>query len=160
MAGRGPAPKDPTTRARRNKPAIPPVHIDVVAAPQPALPDRSILNSKTGDRIDIGWPQVTRDWWTAWGRAPMSAKWTETDWLTALEVARIHADFWDGKDCAPELRQRVAKLGGYPDDRKRQGFFDKPDDPKPAEGTEPAATSARSRRGGLTSLPTGEAAGQ
>lgn len=135
MAGRGPVPKDPSTRARTNKPAIPPVHIDVIPSPQPRLPTRKWMNPDTGRSRVIAWPAVTREWWTAWGRAPMSAGWTEIDWLTALECAILHAEFWEGNvKVAAELRQRVAKLGGYPDDRKRQGFFDKPDEDKPAEG--------------------------
>jgi len=83
----------------------------------------------------------------------MAAGWTETDWFTALEIALLHAEFWEGDTkVAPELRQRIAKIGGYPDDRKRQGFFDAtPDAPVTVEA--PAPTNARARRGGLHAVP-------
>ena len=164
MAGRGPAPKDPGTRARRNKPPVPPVHIDVVPAPQPPLPPRYQFAPDTGERTECSWPAITIEWWKAWGVAPMSAKWTATDWLTALEIAALHAEFWEGNSkIAPELRQRIAKIGGYPDDRKRQGFFDKPDAPTQPQkaGAAPApAASSRTRRGPLTIIQGEKASGQ
>jgi hypothetical protein len=57
MAGRGPAPKDPNRRARGRRGEQQTI-LRFRPAPQPALPD------------GFPWPDRTRDWWAAWGRAP------------------------------------------------------------------------------------------
>ncbi len=152
MAGKGPAPKDPSTRARTNKPAIPPTRMKAAPGRQPKLPVRMFRN-EDGRMVRVAWPKITRGWWAAWGRSQISAGWTETDWFTALEIALLHAEFWEGDTkVAPELRQRIAKIGGYPDDRKRQGFFDAKDEPAVPVAA-PVPTGARARRGGLHAVP-------
>ena len=108
MAGRGPAPKDPAKRARRNKD---PQALRVIQAepqPQPDLPE------------DINWHPQTREWWAMWGRSPLSADYTENDWNELLDTALVHSRHWfSGGGEGAELRIRVAKFGATPEDRAR-----------------------------------------
>ena len=123
MAGRGPAPKDPATRRRRN--AVPPtttVSSDG-AVRGPDLPD------------DHDWPDQTRRWWETWRSSPQSQGFTASDWDFLLDTALLHARLWLGDaKAAPELRLRVAKFGATPEDRLRLRLqIDEPEQPKPAE---------------------------
>jgi hypothetical protein len=108
MAGRGPAPKDPSQRRRWNKP----VELTLVESDGreygPALPD-------THD-----WPKATLDWWEIWRRCAQASTFTGTDWAFLLDTAVLHAVFWLGdRSVAAELRLRVAKFGATPEDRAR-----------------------------------------
>lgn len=123
MAGRGPAPKDPSQRRRRNTPA--PVEVVTPDGEQhgPPLPD-------THD-----WPKATLDWWETWRTCALASKFTDTDWSFLLDTAVLHADFWLGnRSVASELRLRAAKFGATPEDRARLkievGDPDKPLAPK------------------------------
>jgi hypothetical protein len=109
MPGRGPRPKDPANKVRRNADPIPTTTIPFTRADQPALP--------TGK-----WPKRTRDWWAMWGASPLTESFTSTDWDFLLDTARVHAALWgDPPDLkvAPELRIRVAKFGATVEDRAR-----------------------------------------
>lgn len=108
MAGRGPAPKDPSQRRRMNKPE----QFEVVSADGaihgPELPTSHY------------WPDATLVWWETWRKSAMAVKFTDTDWNFLLDTAVLHADFWLGdRKVAPELRLRVAKFGATPEDRAR-----------------------------------------
>lgn len=128
MAGRGPAPKPPGTRARRN---ADPVHLRVVTiepTKQPGLPDvfrnEWVYNPETGEdelkRKKMQWPAQTIAWWKMWDESPLSNEFTDSDWLFLLDTALIHAAMWSGDmKAAAELRQRVAKFGATPEDRAR-----------------------------------------
>lgn len=122
MAGRGPAPKDPNRRARKN---ADPVALRVIHAEpieQPALPDFDVQVEVDGELTSrsFEWPARTREWWRMWGESPLSADYTQTDWDFLLDTARLHAAFWSGDmKQAPELRLRVAKFGATPEDRAR-----------------------------------------
>jgi hypothetical protein len=110
MAGRGPAPKDPRDRARRNPPRYPTLVIDGPPSPQPPLP----ATMPDGEP----WPDRTRQWWAMWGRDPRSAEFREPDWSFLCDTAVLHGLFWRGESsAASELRLRVAKLGANPGDR-------------------------------------------
>ena len=107
MAGRGPAPKPPDQRARRNKDPIALKVIEAEPVSQPDLPD--------GD-----WHPRTMDWWRMWGESPLSTEFTANDWSELLDTALIHTAFWSGDTKqAAELRQRAAKFGATPEDRAR-----------------------------------------
>lgn len=108
MAGRGPAPKDPGARRRRNQTE----DLTVVKADgEPHGPDLP-------DGLD--WPDATRDWWETWRRSPQAALFTTTDWSFLLDTAVLHMEFWDGdRSVAGELRLRAAKFGATPEDRAR-----------------------------------------
>lgn len=108
MAGRGPAPKDPEQRVRRNGGG----ELTVVEADGqthgPALPE------------SVDWPDATRDWWEIWRTSPQAQTFTDTDWSFLLDTAILHMEFWDGdRSVAGELRLRAAKFGATPEDRAR-----------------------------------------
>ena len=132
MAGRGPAPKDPAQRRRRNQDAP----MKVVSA------DGSVHGPDLTEGID--WPDVTREWWQVWRTSPQASTFTETDWSFLLDTALLHMDFWDGnRSVAGELRLRVAKFGATPEDRARLKI--EVGEPGKPEGKTPRP-AARSRR--------------
>lgn len=136
MAGRGPAPKDPSQRARRNKPAGPELRvIHTEASPQPPLPD--------GD-----WHPQTVEWWAMWRDSPLAPEFTANDWSELLDTALIHSDYWHGdRKLAGELRLRVAKFGATPEDRARLRIqFAQADE---ADAKRPEQRAGGSRREGL-----------
>ena len=108
MAGRGPAPKDPDKRRRRNA-TVPMNELaqdDEVRGPE--LPG------------GISWPDATLAWWNTWRTSPQAQAFTETDWSFLLDSALLHARLWKGDvGVAAELRLRVAKFGATPEDRAR-----------------------------------------
>ena len=111
MAGRGPQPKDPSKRARRNK--QPEMQV-IVSEPvkQPALPKR-MPNGEP-------WPQITRAWWRMWGKDPLAAEFRATDWAELRDAAVLHGAYWTGDiKVAAELRLRMAKFGATQEDRAR-----------------------------------------
>lgn len=120
MAGR--TPKDPRTRARRNKEDRPFKFVEVDRAEQPELPDDiEIGEDDLGIPIYLDWPPVTERWWARWDRSPMSRSFTEDDWDELLSAAFVHRNFWKTGDpkYAAELRMRTAKFGATPEDRAR-----------------------------------------
>lgn len=108
MAGRGPAPKDPSQRRRMNQPE----QFEVVTA------DGELHGKPLPDTHD--WPDATLAWWETWRKCALASKFTDTDWAFLLDTAVLHAEFWLGdRKLAPELRLRVAKFGGTLEDRAR-----------------------------------------
>lgn len=108
MAGRGPAPKNPDERRRRNAaPAVTVVSADGQEH-GPELPE------------SFEWPPQTVAWWKTWRMSPQAQKFTDTDWSFLLDTAVLHAEFWLGnRALASELRLRAAKFGATPEDRAR-----------------------------------------
>ena len=133
MAGRGPAPKDPSKRVRRNRDAVATTTIRFERAEQPTLPD------------DIPWPEATERWWAMWADSALSEHFTITDWDFLLDTALLHADYWSGNlDRAGELRVRVAKFGATPEDRARLRIqFAEADDADQGRGNEKPTAAAR-----------------
>lgn len=155
MAGRGPAPKDPTKRVRRN---ADPVALRVIQAEpvaQPPLPDTYPTLVKHGFDVvcvDADWPARTREWWQMWADSPLSAEFTSTDWSELLDTARLHAEYWSGKtSVAAELRLRVAKFGATPEDRARLRITFAQADEADERRTAPKS-NARERRGPLKAV--------
>lgn len=112
MAGRGPAPKNPDQRARRNKDPLPLRVIEAEATPQPPLPD-----VMPGDEP---WPAQTREWWRMWSISPLAEEFTDAEWSFLLDTAVIHARLWSGDaKAAAELRLRVDQFGMTPTSRAR-----------------------------------------
>lgn len=108
MAGRGPAPKDPDARRRRNQTDELTVIRSDGKRHGPDLPD------------GVDWPDATRDWWETWRTAAQAKTFTDTDWSFLLDTAILHMEFWDGdRSVAAELRLRAAKFGATPEDRAR-----------------------------------------
>jgi hypothetical protein len=143
MAGRGPRPKDPSTRARRNKPPVSERVIEVDAADQPSLPESMPLGAP--------WPAETTRWWRMWSESPLAEEFTASDWSELMDTAVLHGAFWSGQiSVANELRLRVAKFGATPEDRARLRItFAQADE---AEEKRPVTRSARERRGSLKAL--------
>ena len=122
MAGRGPAPKDPGSRARRNVEPAPMRILPKLLAEQPALPDFDVQVEVDGQMMSqrYVWPERTREWWQMWADSPLSAEFTATDWSELLDTALVHARVWSGDlKMMAELRQRTAKYGATPEDRLR-----------------------------------------
>lgn len=151
MAGRGPAPKDPSKRARRNSDPIPLRVLVAETVPQPDLPC-GVPSVDDGEMLMADWPEQTRTWWQMWADSPLSNDFTSTDWSFLLDTAMLHAAFWRGEiRVAGELRQRVAKFGATPEDRARLRItFAAADE---AEEKRPSRPAARERRGVLKALP-------
>ena len=92
--------------------------LPAVAVVQPALPVRVV--EVEGERVSAEWPSGTVAWWEMWGRSPLAADFTETDWSELVLAAFLHAQFMEGDlRVAPELRLRTAKFGATPEDRLR-----------------------------------------
>lgn len=151
MAGRGPAPKDPNRRARRNKEPAPLKVIHAEPTSQPDLPTFEIEHD--GELTEFVWPARTREWWSMWRDSPLSAEFTATDWSELLDTAVIHARFWRGDvKMAAELRLRVAKFGATPEDRARLRITFAQADEAEERRTGSGRPSARERRGGLRAV--------
>jgi hypothetical protein len=109
MPGRGPAPKKERTRpndtARRS-------------AEFTTLPADGELRGP--ELPDGDWHPRTLDWWTTWRRSPMAATFIDADWSFLLDTAMLHSEMWQGETKhAAEIRLRVGKLAGTPEDRLR-----------------------------------------
>jgi hypothetical protein len=152
MAGMGPAPKDSSRRARRNKDPHPQTILRFEQAAAPDLPTFEV--EKDGELVEWKWPARTSEWWATWKKSPQAEHFSSTDWQFLLDTALIHARFWLGDlSQAAELRLRVAKFGATLEDRARLRMqFAQADE---ADGRRPegARASSRERRGVLRSLP-------
>lgn len=147
MAGRGPAPKDPSTRARRNKDPQALRVIEAEPQAQPSLPEVVV------DGEPFEWPQITQDWWAMWGASPLSEDFTANDWFELMDTALLHAQYWSGKmSVAGELRLRVAKFGATPEDRARLRIQFAQADEADEKRTRTRPSSARERRGPLKAV--------
>ncbi len=108
----GPAPKHPSTRARRNKPSTAAVlHADhAIVAPE--LPD-------------LDWHSLTLSWWRDIWASPMAPEFDDSDRHGLIQLAMLVNDFWmaDGwrerRDIAAEIRQQGQRFGLSPIDRRR-----------------------------------------
>lgn len=135
MAGRGPAPKDPSRRRRRNGADEP----ETVVVPDdetrgPELPEGVLgVNTKTGELVQ--WHPMTLAWWDEWRRSPQAQNFTGTDWSFLIDTALMHHSFWEKGQwtLGAEVRLRAAKFGATPEDRARLKI--KVDDPKAGSQT-------------------------
>jgi hypothetical protein len=145
MAGRGPAPKDPATRKRRNA-TIPMTTIaDDGTLHGPDLPEGVLPKGDT-------WHTRTVTWWTTWRRSPQAQTFIATDWDFLIDTALMHHTMWqEGRwEFASELRLRAAKYGATPEDRMRLKLqVETPATPKAAPAAPGKVTDISSRRGRL-----------
>lgn len=142
MAGRGPAPKDPSKLAGHGAAKTRRDGMKVYQGGpvvQPDLPD------------SVDWPEVTREWWRTWGDEPMSQDFRRTDWDFLADTALIHSRVWGEGDLRmlPELRLRVAKMGATAEDRARLRITYAAADEADGKRVRPSGGSARERRGPL-----------
>lgn len=150
MSGRGPAPKSPSRRARRNADPVQQTVLRFEPAEAPALPN------------DIDWHPRTRDWWQTWIDAPQSENFTATDWSFLLDTALMHHAMWSKGQwtLAAEVRLRVAKMGATPEDRARLRIvFADADEKDGKRAGHVPPESARKRFGTLHALPDPDARG-
>jgi hypothetical protein len=110
-----PLPKDPSTRARRNKTAGARQLTAVAAGVKvPALPERA-----------EGWSEQTQAWWRDTWRSPMAPEYDDSDRHGILMLAYLVEDFFGAedartrKDMAAEIRQQSQRFGLSPLDRRR-----------------------------------------
>lgn len=109
MAGRGPAPKDPDERRRRNADPI---------GTSTLIEDDEIRGPDLPGGIE--WPLPTLAWWQTWRTSAQAQRFAQTDWDFLVDTALLHARFWKGDvKVAGELRLRVAKFGATVEDRQR-----------------------------------------
>lgn len=150
MAGRGPAPKDPSRRARNNKDPNPTLRLEFQPCTPPDLP-------RTYD-----WHPQTVAWWKVWQDSPMAEVMGPTDWSYLLDTALMHHAMWEkgAWTLAAEVRLRVAQFGATPADRMRLRVQWADADDKDAKI--PMAAPVPDRRAGkygqLRALPTASAA--
>ena len=139
MAGRGPAPKETSSRARDQRRRKESGTLAVV-------PDAEIRGPELPENVD--WPDATLAWWETWRKSPQAQTFTDTDWSFLLDTAILHMEFWDGdRSVAPELRLRAAKFGATPEDRARLKIAI--GSPAPTPAAKPAArTRADANRKG------------
>lgn len=143
MAGRGPAPKDPAQRRRRNAEPKPTSIVSGDGRTRgPALPKGVLPDGEA-------WHERTTAWWTTWRKSPQAQTFTATDWDFLLDTALMHHQMWaKGRwDFAAELRLRVAKFGATMEDRQRLKMAVDSPAKTPAHGSVPAGvTDISSRR--------------
>jgi hypothetical protein len=147
MAGRGPAPKDPSRRARTNADPHPSIVLEFRPSDQPDLPPAP---------GDADWHPMARKWWDMWSKSAQAETFTESDWLFILDTVLMEQAMWaDGElKWAAEVRLRVAKFGATLEDRARLRMVfadaDAKDSKRPSDV--PVQSAARKRRGPLRAV--------
>lgn len=136
MGARGPAPKDPSERVRRNKPNVTTVAADGRLR-GPALPNW----------LDEPWHPATVSWWHDLRREPQSRTWTKSDWAVLIDTALMHHMMWaKGRwDFVAEVRLREGKFGLTPKDRQDMGIKIEEQGAKPASKGPATVTDIKTR---------------
>lgn len=117
MAGRGPAPKDPTKRARRN---ADPIAMRVVVAEPVDQPSLTELLGTTNPLTGSEWHQATLLFWEQLSQFPTTAELQAAQWSSLARAIMIDDAVIAGKlGLAAESRLRLAKYGIDPDDLAR-----------------------------------------
>lgn len=117
MAGRGPTPKDPSTRVRRNASPVAERVISFERAEQPGLADLlGDLNPVTGEP----WSAATADLWKSLGEFYADEMLHRTQWHL-LARAMILDDVYVSGEMKAEtaLRQWIAQFPAFPADLMR-----------------------------------------
>lgn len=163
MAGRGPAPKEPEKRARRNRDTTPKIELERKPAARSRRSSTKTDTSTTASTkkpkppnlpargpLDLPWPSRTVAWWKTWQESPQAEHFTSTDWDFLLDTAALHAALWGRGDtkAAAELRLRVAKFGATVEDRARLRMTFG-EEPKPDPKTPATASPSREKYGRL-----------
>lgn len=147
MAGKGPAPKDPTKRARRNSDPIP---MRVVVAEPVEQPSLTELLGKVNPLTDTEWHQATLLFWGQLSEFPTTAELQPAQWSSLARALMIDDAMFSGKTgLAAESRLRLAKYGIDPDDLARLRVqIVAADEAEERRGPRPTR-SARERRDGI-----------
>ena len=123
MPGRGPAPKNPKTRARRNEQNIPQREIVVSFVPQPALED---IYGDTNPATQQPWTDQTLQFWSTLATFPplKTQGLQQTQWLDLARTMVIDDAFNRGDTrLGPERRLQLAQYGITPDSLALRNFF-------------------------------------
>lgn len=83
MGARGPRPKPPEQRRRRNKPAP---RVEVTAAP--GVPELPLSPAGTP------WPECVREWYATWAASDYAPLFDATDWQQLHRMAPVVASYW------------------------------------------------------------------
>lgn len=144
MAGHGPAPKDPSRRARKNADPVAGRVISIARSRPGQLPSDLLPE---GDE----WHPATLRWWKRWVESPLAADLPEVDWSELEATAVLHHEFMRKRTftLASELRLRMQKYGATPEDRARLRITVADADEKDGKRSRPGKSS-RERRGPLT----------
>lgn len=143
----GPAPKNPSTRTRRNKTSTNATLKADAAIIAPELPE-------------YGWHVMTVRWWADIWSSPMAPEFDDSDRHGLFQLAMLVNDFWmadkprDRRDLAAEIRQQGQRFGLSPIDRRRlQWEIEKAEDAK-AKGSKRAVgkTPATKTKGDTRSI--------
>jgi hypothetical protein len=142
MAGRGPAPKAPEDRRRRNAPAAG-EWVDL-----PELAARVLPNLPQRGKGRGAWSARTRAAWKAWQKDPVTSQYGPADVQLAVDLAWLYED-WVREPTvalAGEIRQRMDTLGLSPKGRQDRRWRLQPvAEVVPIDQARPARESARDR---------------
>lgn len=147
VAGRGPAPKDPSKRARRNRDPLGLRVVQVEPDEQPPLAELlGDLNPMTGEP----WQRATLVFWDQIGDFPTTANMQAAQWSSLARALMIDDAMVSGNvKLAGEARLRLAKYGIDPDDLARLRVqlvaADRAEEGTPG-GSPGGGTSARERQ--------------
>lgn len=154
MAGYGPPPKDPSRRARNNKPAAALRMIEAERVEPYSLPDDLLPVDEDGYRDH--WHPATLRWWDRWRKSPLAENLTAVDWSELEATAVLHHEYMRKRSftLASELRLRMAAFGATPADRMRLRILVSDADVKDSAGTAASlgVRSSRDRRGPLKAV--------
>ncbi len=163
MAGRGPAPKDPEQRRRRNATSgFDELPAAGHAGPCPKLGagyevqlDVDDLEDDEPSTVVVAFRAETREWYAAWASSPMATRFTQVDWNRLRWVIAPLFDRFiraPGKELAGELRLQESLLGATVMDRQRLRVRVAEPDTPPARPRKPRGKSAAARRARLRAV--------
>jgi hypothetical protein len=148
MAGRGPAPKDPNKRARKNSDPIPLRVVHADPAKQPELAD---ILGEINPLTDAPWHSATLRFWQYLSEFPTTANLQSAQWASLARAMMIDDAMVSGETkLAAESRLRLAKYGIDPDDLARLRIQIVQADEAEEKRGPAAGQAARQRRGPLT----------
>lgn len=148
MAGRGPAPKDPNKRARRNADPIP---LRVVHADPAAQPELADLLGEANPLTGSQWQPATLTFWRHLGEFPTTENLQNAQWSSLARAVAIDDAMLAGETkLAAESRLRLAKYGIDPDDLARLRVQIVQADEAEEKRSPAGGQAARQRRGPLT----------
>lgn len=120
MPGRGPAPKDPKTRKRKNRPP----EVRELPTPEEAARNKVPALHKRDDKIP--WHDRVKEWWESIWKSPMASQWIDSDIKGGLRhLANLHQIVWTATSnsmmlaAMAEIRLQEVRFGLSPMDRTR-----------------------------------------
>jgi len=143
MAGRGPAPKDPAVRRRRNA--------DTVAG-SVIVQDGEIVGPALEEQTGRGtWSEPTLGWWATWQSSAQAKLFLPTDWSRLGMLAYLVEQYFKRPSMAAlsEIRLNEERLGATVVDRQRARMTVEQAEPVSRAGTDGNVVPIASARQGL-----------